>query len=865
MSHHTIKLFSALSLTLASSLIAEESSFFLGANYQMAQMKENSSMTNPNYNLNDFSGGGGNTFAPLSDKRLLNIDNLKLFNKQQLQALKQQIKTLEKQNNSNLSYLNIQQSVIDFLEHIQDSSILTKNHSLKNLVRLLQYGAGLESYVTDYQGLNSQNPNFKNLFTSLYYANKILKELKNDKNIDQKSPAYLDTINLLQNIQINWLSSIGSNCGAICFSVLPYVADSADVYQNAQSNNGTILSKLNKTLSLLTNGSNISTTERSTIIQQAIKEIDLAINQLAQATQGNPNYNPKFTPNVSNDLGAPVGPSQGVLGTKILETFKEILEQKSNIDYTPLLIIETFNQSQNSNPPSQALGTLSDQLLSAIQSNIYNPPTTTITHDPYAVKAKDTISNSPSALQTILQTINNPHLNEIYAQIPKLYAQIYLNGNFKNNSSALAAYYDSIIPILNELQESLTNMPISKETTSALFAINQLFTLNGNLYNDIQATTQTDNSIFKIASWACSVFCDIESMQGFGQYFNSIPIVNAKGISNKQLYQDTLQWFSELSNLVSSLISDNKQEIGKAINKFSNYYNTMWSKYPHFQQGSIATTDNTFNANARAQWSYPNKDQIKQILNNINTSLPKADQQTLHFTFMALPTNSTTLSQQHQATYNTLQSSKPIALASLSTLASMFNQMNYLSSPTTKLTNNDKDIESTQQGYMLGFGIKGGYKQMFNHYIKGNRESKKKYGQLGLRYYAFLDYNYGVLNQRNTNKENMNMLTYGVGLDILVNIFENKLASYGIFGGFQIAGNSWLATKNYSSSIKDKIRATHFQCLFDFGLRSNILKHHGIELGVKIPMLSQKYIDTANYKVNYKREFVYYVGYVWGF
>ncbi|WP_233705587.1 outer membrane beta-barrel protein [Helicobacter cetorum] len=56
---------------------------------------------------------------------------------------------------------------------------------------------------------------------------------------------------------------------------------------------------------------------------------------------------------------------------------------------------------------------------------------------------------------------------------------------------------------------------------------------------------------------------------------------------------------------------------------------------------------------------------------------------------------------------------------------------------------------------------------------------------------------------------------------------------------------------------------THF--LFDFGLRTNILSHHGIELGVKIPMLSQGYIDTANLKVNYKREFVYYVGYVWGF
>ncbi|WP_104761469.1 hypothetical protein [Helicobacter cetorum] len=64
MSHHTIKLFSALSLSLASSLVAEESSWFLGANYQMAQMKESSSMTNPNYNPNTIFWGGGVYILP---------------------------------------------------------------------------------------------------------------------------------------------------------------------------------------------------------------------------------------------------------------------------------------------------------------------------------------------------------------------------------------------------------------------------------------------------------------------------------------------------------------------------------------------------------------------------------------------------------------------------------------------------------------------------------------------------------------------------------------------------------------------------------------------------------------------------------
>ncbi|WP_104712624.1 hypothetical protein [Helicobacter cetorum] len=66
MFHNKLKLFSALSLSfsLVNFLLAEESSFFLGANYQMAQMKENSFMTNPNYNPNDSLGGGGYIFSP---------------------------------------------------------------------------------------------------------------------------------------------------------------------------------------------------------------------------------------------------------------------------------------------------------------------------------------------------------------------------------------------------------------------------------------------------------------------------------------------------------------------------------------------------------------------------------------------------------------------------------------------------------------------------------------------------------------------------------------------------------------------------------------------------------------------------------
>ncbi|WP_231283026.1 outer membrane protein [Helicobacter cetorum] len=465
-------------------------------------------------------------------------------------------------------------------------------------------------------------------------------------------------------------------------------------------------------------------------------------------------------------------------------------------------------------------------------------------------------------LEVLLEQMNVP--KSLIDTYNKMGQPKYFLGNTDNGGLLVsgANLYSLLTQLENEVQDLKVSQANMQNKTKALDIIRQSLA-DVYLYDE-----QVKNPSVQFGNWISSVIGSgsdsvlpvsltiqnekliIQGNQGYcGQNHNGCPKLTE--MSTQDLYNTIMSWWDNVGNVANALTSHNNQQIGTAIQSFSQFYNEMYSKYPHYQQ-------NTANSDA-----YPTKAQLQNILNDINNSLNsnKVSQNTIILNFLALPTNS----QQHQATYNTLQSSKPIALASLSTLASMFNNMNYLSSPTTKLTNNDKDIESTQQGYMLGFGIKGGYKQMFNYYIKGNRESKKKYGQLGLRYYAFLDYNYGVLNQRNTNKENMNMLTYGVGLDILVNVFENKLASYGIFGGFQVAGNSWLATRKYSSNMKDKIRATHFQCLFDFGLRTNILSHHGIELGVKIPMLSQRYIDTANYKVNYKREFVYYVGYVWGF
>ncbi|WP_233705582.1 outer membrane protein [Helicobacter cetorum] len=746
-----------------------------------------------------------------------------------------------------------------------------KNSQIENLAKSLQLNAGITQNGVGIMSLglvmiqtnellqliNPSQFNNPNQATNLIQTHS--KEqptlIANHYAVDTHSSPTTTTTEVLKSLDSLRLSSIKGYLEGYLQELGNITTPGSVAYVNNSQNSNTldtIKSRVQNILNLL-NTSNTTFIDNPTIQQ----DLNIIVKTIKDNTIGSPNAHMTASQIASNgligwsvDIDAKVTPHAyltpnfGINSLMLFQMLQGIAEDKKDVNYAYAL--------------NYAFQNFAKEYYKYYQINVYNGCNLT-----YNGKAEcyDMYSQKPAVLRTLIEKID-PKLIDTYNQLGTLDSE-FSSSTKDGNPIRSASIY---LPLITTLKEHISALDFANNTEKendkqqALNIIDKMLT-DIPIYN-----SQRSNLNMQLSAWMYGIVMNspvtahitIENNQ-VSTYGNFAPIhANCKDINcwkkysynpdltPQQLYHTILEWWQNVGNVANALNSHNPKEIGVAIKDFGNFYNEQWKNNPHYQEG---------------KGSYPNKNQIKQILNNINNSLPKADQQTLHFTFMALPTNS----QQHQATYTTLQSSKPIALASLSTLASMFNQMNYLSSPMTKLTNNDKVIESTQQGYMLGFGIKGGYKQMFNHYIKGNKESKKKYGQFGLRYYAFLDYNYGVLSQRNTNKVNMNMLTYGVGLDILVNIFENKLASYGIFGGFQIAGNSWLATRNYSSSMKDSIKATHFQCLFDFGLRSNILKHHGIELGVKIPMLSQRYIDTANYKVNYKREFVYYVGYVWGF
>ncbi|WP_367971936.1 outer membrane protein [Helicobacter acinonychis] len=180
--------------------------------------------------------------------------------------------------------------------------------------------------------------------------------------------------------------------------------------------------------------------------------------------------------------------------------------------------------------------------------------------------------------------------------------------------------------------------------------------------------------------------------------------------------------------------------------------------------------------------------------------------------------------------------------------------------------------KSSQHGVSNGIGVQMGYKQFFG--------GKKN---VGLRYYAFFDYGFTQLGNLNSTI-NANIFTYGVGTDFLWNIFRRVFSDQslhiGVFGGIQLAGTTWDSSlKNQiQNSFQKKPTPTNFQFLFNLGLRAHFAStmhrrflsasqsvQHGVEFGVKIPTINQKYLRANGADVDYRRLYAFYINYTIGF
>ncbi|MGN8438303.1 SabA family sialic acid-binding adhesin, partial [Helicobacter pylori] len=166
-------------------------------------------------------------------------------------------------------------------------------------------------------------------------------------------------------------------------------------------------------------------------------------------------------------------------------------------------------------------------------------------------------------------------------------------------------------------------------------------------------------------------------------------------------------------------------------------------------------------------------------------------------------------------------------------------------------------------GAMNGIGVQAGYKQFFG---------KKR--NWGLRYYGFFDYNHAYIKSSFFNSAS-DVWTYGVGMDALYNFINDKNTNFlgknnklsvGLFGGFALAGTSWLNSQQVNLTMMNgiyntNVSASNFQFLFNLGLRMNLARpkkkdsdhaaQHGIELGVKIPTINTDYYSFMGAELKY--------------
>ncbi|WP_162969790.1 outer membrane protein, partial [Helicobacter pylori] len=180
-------------------------------------------------------------------------------------------------------------------------------------------------------------------------------------------------------------------------------------------------------------------------------------------------------------------------------------------------------------------------------------------------------------------------------------------------------------------------------------------------------------------------------------------------------------------------------------------------------------------------------------------------------------------------------------------------------------------------GAMNGIGVQVGYKQFFG---------KKR--NWGLRYYGFFDYNHAYIKSNFFNSAS-DVWTYGVGMDALYNFINDKNTNFlgknnklsvGLFGGFALAGTSWLNSQQVNLTMMNgiynaNVSTSNFQFLFNLGLRMNLARpkkkdsdhaaQHGIELGFKIPTINTNYYSFMGAKLEYRRMYSLFLNYVFAY
>ncbi|WQS29420.1 outer membrane beta-barrel protein [Helicobacter pylori] len=261
---------------------------------------------------------------------------------------------------------------------------------------------------------------------------------------------------------------------------------------------------------------------------------------------------------------------------------------------------------------------------------------------------------------------------------------------------------------------------------------------------------------------------------------------------------------------------------------------------------------------------------FKGALNTLNN-----DQKAINSAISSLP-NAKSL---QNMTHSTQNPNSPEGLLTYSLDTNKYNQFQTIRQELGKNPFRRFGVIDTQSnnGAMNGIGVQMGYKQFFG---------KKR--NWGLRYYGFFDYNHAFIKSSFFNSAS-DVWTYGGGIDALYNFINDKNTNFlgknnklsvGLFGGFALAGTSWLNSQQVNLAMMNgiynaNVSAANFQFLFDVGLRMNVARakkkdsdhsaQHGIELGVKIPTLNTNYYSFMGAKLEYRRMYSLFLNYVFAY
>ncbi|WQS95055.1 outer membrane protein [Helicobacter pylori] len=189
------------------------------------------------------------------------------------------------------------------------------------------------------------------------------------------------------------------------------------------------------------------------------------------------------------------------------------------------------------------------------------------------------------------------------------------------------------------------------------------------------------------------------------------------------------------------------------------------------------------------------------------------------------------------------QNALPINFANLNSptshLNAGLNAQNFATSMVSAIAQNFSTISTTTYRYsskdfrspILGVNVKIGYQHYFNNYI-------------GLAYYGIIKYNYAK-----AVNEKVQQLSYGAGIDLLLDFITTHASSFGVFGGLRGLYNDYRAL-NQSKGNGSLNAVTGFNYLHN---------HSKYSIGVSIPLI-QRDIKIASISGAYTDSFILHEG-----